>query len=57
MFVYLNLCSATNNPKMTGNIPIQDLFKIIAYTKFDETLSYCSPVTEWKQNSDMNQGP
>ena len=42
---------------MSGNNPNLDLVNMNAYTKFGEILSICSPDIEWKQNSDINQGP
>ena len=42
---------------MTGNNPKLDLVNIKAYTRFGKIMSICSEDIEWKQNSDINQGP
>ena len=49
--------SVTNKLKVTGNNPNLDIVNINAYTKFGEIVSICSTDIEWKQNSDINQGP
>ena len=49
--------SVTNLEKMPGNDPNLNLLNINAYIKFGEILSICSKEIDWKQNSDMNQGP
>ena len=43
--------------KMTGNNPKLDLVNDDVHTKFGRILSFCSQDIEWKQNSDVNQGP
>ena len=43
--------------KMTGNNPKLDLVNVDVHTKFSRILSICSQDIEWKQNSDVNQGP
>ena len=42
---------------MTGNNPTLDIANINACIKSGEMLSICSQDIEWKQNSDVNQGP
>ena len=42
---------------MMGNNPRLDLVNIDVHTKFGQILSICSQDIEWKQNSDVNQGP
>ena len=49
--------SVTNFGIMTGNNPKLDLVNIKAYTRFGKIMSICSEDIEWKQNSDINQGP
>ena len=43
--------------KMTGNNPKLDLVNVDVHTKFGRILSIRSQDIEWKQNSDVNQGP
>ena len=43
--------------KMTDNNPKQDLVNADVHTKFGQILSIRSQDIEWKQNSDVNQGP
>ena len=43
--------------KMTGNNPKLDLVNDDVHTKFDQILSIRSQDIEWKQNSNVNQGP
>ena len=43
--------------KMTGNNPKLDLVNVDVHTKYGQILSICSQDIEWKQNSDVNQGP
>ena len=43
--------------KMTGNNPKVDLVNDDVHTKFGRILSIPSQDIEWKQNSDVNQGP
>ena len=43
--------------KMMGNNPKLDLVNVDVHTKFGQILSIGSQDTEWKQNSDVNQGP
>ena len=43
--------------KMTGNNPKLDLVNVDVHTKFGRILSMRSQDIEWKQNSDVNQGP
>ena len=43
--------------KMTGNNPKLDLVNVDVHTKFGQILSICSQGIEWKQSSDINQGP
>ena len=43
--------------KKPGNNPNLDLVNVNAYTKFGQLLSIFSKDIEWKQNSDINQGP
>ena len=43
--------------KMTGNNPKLDLVNVNVHTKFGQILSIHSQDIEWKQNSDVNQGP
>ena len=42
---------------ITGNNPKLDLVNVNVHTKFGQILSIRSRDTEWKQNSDVNQGP
>ena len=42
---------------MTGNNPKLDLVNVDVHTKFGQILSIHSQDIEWKQNSDVNQGP
>ena len=42
---------------MTGNNPKLDLVNVYVHTKFGQILSIHSQDFEWKQNSDVNQGP
>ena len=42
---------------MTGNNPNLDLVNINAYVTFGQIMSIFSQDIEWKQNSDINQGP
>ena len=42
---------------MTGNNPNLDLVNVDVHTNFGQILSNCSQDIEWKQNSDVNQGP
>ena len=43
--------------KIIGNNPKLDLDNVDVHTKFGQILSICSQDNEWKQNSDVNQGP
>ena len=43
--------------KMMGNNPKVDLVNVAVHTKFGQILSISSQDIEWKQNSDVNQGP
>ena len=43
--------------KMTGNNPKLDLVNVDGHTKFCQILSIGSQDIEWKQNSDISQGP
>ena len=43
--------------KMTGNNPKLDLVNVDVHIKFGQILSSHSQDTEWKRNSDVNQGP
>ena len=43
--------------KMMGNNPKLDLVNVDVHTKFDQILSIRSQDVEWKQTSDVNQGP
>ena len=43
--------------KMTGNNPKLDLVNVDGHTKFGQILFIGSQDIEWKQNSDINQGP
>ena len=43
--------------KMTGNNPKLDLVYVDVHTKFGQILSILSQDIEWKQNSDVYQGP
>ena len=43
--------------KMTGNNPKLDLVNADVHTKYGQILSIRSQDIEWKQNSDINQGP
>ena len=42
---------------MTGNNPKLDLINVDVHTKFGLILSTSSQDIEWKQNSEVNQGP
>ena len=42
---------------MTDNNPKLDLVNVDVHTKFCQILSIASQDIEWKQNSDVNQGP
>ena len=42
---------------MTGNDPKLYLVNVDVHTKFGQILSIRSHDIEWKQNSDVNQGP
>ena len=42
---------------MTGDNPKLDLVNVNVHTKFGQILSNGSQDIEWKQNSDVNQGP
>ena len=43
--------------KMTGNNPKLDHVNVDVHIKFGQILSICSRDIDWKQNSDINQGP
>ena len=43
--------------KITGNNPKLDLVNVDGQIKFGRILSIRSQDIEWKQNSDINQGP
>ena len=43
--------------KMKGNNTKLDLVNDDVHTKFGRILSICSQDIEWKQNSEVNQGP
>ena len=43
--------------KMTGNNPKLDHVNVDVHIKFGQILSICSRDIDWKQNSDVNQGP
>ena len=47
----------TNLRKLNGNNPNLDLVNVNAYTNFGQILSIFSKDIEWKQNSDINEGP
>ena len=42
---------------MTGDNPKLDHVNVDVHTKFGQILSIRSRDIEWKQNSDVNQGP
>ena len=46
-----------NVQKLMCNNPNLDLVNINAYAKFGQNPSNCSQDIEWKQNSDISQGP
>ena len=48
--------SVTNLRKMTCKNTNLDFVQSKAYTEFGEIPSICSKDTEWKPNSDLNQG-
>ena len=43
--------------KMTGNNAKLDHVNVDVHIKFGQILSICSRDIDWKQNSDVNQGP
>ena len=49
--------SVINLQKLSHNNPNLELVNINAYANFGQNPSICSQDTEWKQNSDFNQGP
>ena len=49
--------SLTELQKLAHNNPNQDLVHVSAYAKFGKIPPICSQDIEWKQNSDINQGP